>query len=520
MSDVTPIRRALISVSDKSGLDILAPFLLSNNIEVVSSGGTAKVLKKLGVSAIPIQDVTGNPEAFGGRMKTLSFQVSSALLYRRGHKEDEDQAVELGITPIDLVICNLYPFTDVIRRGGDFDEKIENIDIGGPTMVRASAKNFASVCTIVHPEDYTQLIEEVTTNGGTRIDFRQNCALRAFRHTAVYDARIAQEFERSVLGHTLSLTLESETARPLRYGENPHQSGWVLSDSLQDGLASAIPLQGKPLSYNNMLDADAAYRSCMDLSAISPDRNAVTVIKHLNPCGAAIADTQIEALKLGWAGDPVSAFGSIICFNHPVTEEAALFLRKRFIELVIAPKFTERALEIFGRKKNLRLVEMAVRAPSTQMLRAIDGGFLVQEEDTGKDDKPKTVTKENMKISESLLHFGIMVNKNLKSNAIAIVGESNTSFSLWGAGMGNPNRLISTQQAVEKSKENGHENLETALLVSDAFFPFRDNIDAANKAGLKQVVQPGGSIRDNEVIEACDEYGIAMAFTGRRHFRH
>lgn len=517
---IIQIRRALISVSDKRLLENLVPCLMANNIEVVSSGGTAKALRELGLDVIPIEEVTGNPEAFGGRMKTLSFQVSSALLFRRGHAEDEAQAKELKITPIDLVICNLYPFQDVVKRGGDFDEKIENIDIGGPTMVRASAKNFDSVCTIVHPEDYDALVTEITSNGGTSIDFRKQCAMRAFRHTALYDAHIAQEFEHAVLGSRLTLTLDAESAQPLRYGENPHQPAWLLSDPLQDGLAHAKPLQGKALSYNNMLDADAAYRSCVDITMMDASSHAVTIIKHLNPCGAAVASSQLEALTLAWAGDPVSAFGSIICFNHPVGLEAATFLRKRFIEVVIAPSFSEEARTLFARKKNLRLLTLPIKSPSQLMLRAVDGGYLIQQEDSGLDDRLETVTEAGLQVSDQLLHFGVMVNKNLKSNAIALVGETDGALSLWGAGMGNPNRLISTQQAVEKAKENGHTDLGTALLVSDAFFPFRDNIDAAHAAGITQIVQPGGSIRDGEVIEACNEFGISMAVTGRRHFRH
>ena len=517
---IVPIRRALISVSDKRQLELLIPLLQKHNIEVVSSGGTAKALRTLGLDVTPIEQVTGNPEAFGGRMKTLSFQVSSALLYRRGHEGDEAQAAELGISPIDLVICNLYPFQEVVKRGGDFDEKIENIDIGGPTMVRASAKNFESVCTIVHPEDYLRLIEELDTYGGTRLEFRQHCAMRAFRHTALYDAQIAQAFELSVLGSRLTLTLDAESATSLRYGENPHQQAWLLLNPLENGLAQAKPLQGKPLSYNNMLDADAAYRSCVDISMVAGESHAVTIIKHLNPCGAAVASSQQEALTLAWAGDPVSAFGSIICFNHPVGLEAATFLRKRFIEVVIAPSFTDEARAVFAPKKNLRLIELAIQQPSQIMLRAIDGGYLLQHEDSELDAELKTVTEAGLQVSDALLHFGVMVNKNLKSNAIALVGENDGSLSLWGAGMGNPNRLVSTQQAVEKAKENGHSDLSGALLVSDAFFPFRDNIDAAHAAGVTQVVQPGGSIRDEEVIAACNEFGMAMAVTGRRHFRH
>lgn len=512
-------KRALVSVSDKSNLSVLVPFFQKNNIEVVSSGGTAKALQALGLTVTPIQEVTGNPEAFGGRMKTLSFQVSSALLFRRGLEADELQAQELSIIPIDLVICNLYPFKEVLKKGGSLDDLVENIDIGGPTMIRAGAKNFASVCTIVDPADYETLVSEAN-NGQISLEFRQKMALKAFAHTADYDALIAKTLEERITGQSARIIVDTNEGRTLRYGENPHQEAVIYSDG-SDGLAGAVPLQGRALSYNNMLDADAAYRSCLDLNQAVPNQHSVTVIKHLNPCGAAVADSQLKALEAAWSGDPISAFGSIICFNQPVTKDTAWFFKGKFIEVIIAPDFSEEALWFFSKKKNVRLLKLSMESvPEGNTLRSIDGGFLVQNEDTGLDSKFEKASKVKPTAKESLLRFGTMVTKHLKSNAISLVKETDGVFHLIGAGMGNPNRIVSTEQAVAKARANGHEDLADAVLVSDAFFPFRDNVDLANESGIKTIVQPGGSIRDPEVLEACDEHGIAMIFTGRRHFRH
>ena len=524
---IQPIRRALISVSNKEGLDIIAPFLIENNITVISSGGTRKALEALGVPVTPIEEVTGNPEAFGGRMKTLSFQVSSALLFRRGHEGDEAQASELGIEPIDLVICNLYPFAKVAAQGAEWGTLIENIDIGGPTMIRAAAKNCASVCCVVDPSDYEALVAEVGTDGTVSQEFRTKAALKAFQHTAQYDSMIAttlcaQAAESSVP----SIHVDTSNPRVLRYGENPHQRAWVCASGTE-GLAAIQPIQGKALSYNNMLDADAAYRSMMDIAKVNPDMHAVTVIKHLNPCGASLAHTQMDALVGAWLGDPVSAFGSIIAFNQPVTIDTARFFKGKFIEVVIAPDFTEEALWFFSKKKNVRVLKLPLRDLSAQpVVRSIDGGFLVQDEDCGLDTEYRCVHQGELSPETELLRFGSMVTKHLKSNAISLVQGDSRGVRLLGAGMGNPNRLVSTEQAIAKANDNVTESeymnqdVSFSILISDAFFPFRDNVDLANQYGIKAIVQPGGSIRDGEVIEACREHGITMYFTGRRHFRH
>ena len=516
------IKRALISVSNKSNLSVLADICKTYNIEVVSSGGTGKALEALGLQVVPIQDVTGNPEAFGGRMKTLSFQVSSSLLFRRGHEGDEAQAQDLGIQPIDLVVCNLYPFQEVVKRDGSIEEMVENIDIGGPTMVRAGAKNFDAVCTMIDCNDYESLEKELERNAGcTTLEFRKKQALKAFGHTAQYDSLIAKSLEEEIEGSSRRVFVDMDRERILRYGENPHQQGWIYADNTDQGLAGAVPLQGKPLSYNNMLDADAAYRSCVDMNLALPNRHAVSVIKHLNPCGAAVADTQMKALELAWSGDPISAFGSIICFNHIVEEDTAWFFKGKFVEVIIAPAFSEGALAFFTKKKNLRLLELKFKDLSQQtIVRSIDGGFLIQQEDSGLDTDFQLVTQKELSVSEGLLKFGTMVSKHIKSNAIVLVQQTEGDFHLIGAGMGNPNRLVSTDQAIAKAHENGYTDLSDAILISDAFFPFRDNVDLAHKSGIATIVQPGGSIRDNEVVAACDEFGIAMVCTGRRHFRH
>ncbi|MDD9900033.1 MAG: bifunctional phosphoribosylaminoimidazolecarboxamide formyltransferase/IMP cyclohydrolase [Alphaproteobacteria bacterium] len=520
------IKRALISVSDKSGLDVLAKKLAELGVEIISSGGTGKYLQDIGITYTPIEKVTGNPEAFGGRMKTLSFQVSSALLFRRGHDEDEKQAAELGIAPIDLVVCNLYPFEDVAKKTNDWPELIENIDIGGPTMIRAAAKNHDSVGVVVSPLQYDALIRDLNETGGAlRGETRKALALEAFRHTGRYDALIAAKLEEQLGSDTKTLPLFPEGATVLRYGENPHQKSWIYKDPFNPGLAGATPLQGKELSYNNMLDADAAWRVCGDVAALNIEGcpAAVSIIKHLSPCGVAVAKTQIDALKAAWAGDSVSSFGGILCFNQEVGADIAEWLSKQFVEVIVAPSFSADALAAFASKKNLRLIALPLYDGTYKppVVRSVSGGWLVQEEDTGVDADFKPVTGAAFPPEKSgLARFGVMVSKHLKSNAIGLFMAASGGFSMVGAGMGNPNRLVSMKQAAEKAQENGHKDLSEAVLVSDAFFPFPDNIAVAHSAGIRYIVQPGGSVKDDDVIQACNDSGIAMTFTGRRHFRH
>lgn len=525
-ADVVEVKRALISVSDKSGLAELAQKLHAKGVEIISSGGTGKYLSENKIPFTPIEKVTGNPECFGGRMKTLSFQVSSALLFRRDNADDVKQAADLGIKPIDIVICNLYPFEEVAKKNPAWEELIENIDIGGPTLVRAAAKNYISVGVVTCPSQYGAVIRDLNeTGGGLRLATREKLALEAFRHTARYDGLIAAKLEEHWGEETRTIILSPKGAETLRYGENPHQKSWVYKDAFNAGLASAAPLQGKELSYNNLLDADAAWRSCGDVAALGNKDYpaAVSIIKHLTPCGIAVSKTPLEALKLAWAGDTVSSFGGILCFNREVAEDVAAWLGDKFVEVILAPSFSAKALEIFAAKKNLRLIALASYDGSYKppIVRSISGGFLVQQEDTGADAEFKPVTGAAFPAAKNdIARFGVMACKHLKSNAIGIFAGSNAGISMIGAGMGNPNRLISMKQAVEKTQENGHKDLSQAVLVSDAFFPFADNIEIAKSAGIRHIIQPGGSIKDKDVISACNDAEISMVFTGRRHFRH
>lgn len=514
--------RALVSVSDKNHLDSLIPFFKKHSIDVISSGGTAKYLRDKDMDVTDVSKVTGNPEAFGGRMKTLSFDISSALLFRRDHEEDLTQAKVLGIEAIDLVICNLYPFAEVKKNKGTWEDLVENIDIGGPSMVRAAAKNYKDVWILTNPSQYDRFVTHYESNDESlKLQARFELAKDAFCHTASYDSLIASTFCEQNKEAAPFIHIDKETAKEVRYGENPHQKGFV---SGMTGIAGAIPLQGKELSYNNLLDSDAAYRSMCDLNDLGK-KYAITVIKHSNPCGQAIGDNGLETLKAAWAGDPISAFGSIIAVSNELDGEMASFLSERFVEVIMAPSFSEEALDVLAKRKNLRVLKLdkLTYSQSDYMVRTIDGGFLLQEEDCRKEDAIRNVTddaKSSQTFSDTLIKFGILACKHLKSNAICLVKKSDVGYELIGAGMGNPNRLISTEQAFDKARENGHTNFEDVVLVSDAFFPFRDNVDLAAKNGIKGIVQPGGSIRDEEVIAACNENNIAMYFTGMRHFRH
>jgi phosphoribosylaminoimidazolecarboxamide formyltransferase/IMP cyclohydrolase len=518
------IKTALLSVSDKTNLETLARVLHKHQVQIISSGGTRDYLLKSGIPVTSVESVTGNPEAFGGRMKTLSFQLGSGILFNRFSPKDVKEAQDLGILPIDLVVCNLYPFEETARRGADLGELIENIDVGGPTMIRAAAKNFHGVCVCTETSQYPFLIDQLEKNeGAVELSLRKDFALAAFRLTSYYDSLICRELERESESPPTLLISPLKT-NPLRYGENPHQKGWLARDPFQEGLAHGIALQGKELSYNNFLDADAGHRLICDLDKIANSgETVVSIIKHSNPCGVALAKSAVHALELAWKGDPVSSFGSIVCFNREVGQECAQFLSSRFVEVILAPGFSPSALAIFKEKKNLRLlcVRMMEGTKVSIMVRSITGGYLLQEEDTGLDREFKSVTKAPFPLEKKrLMDFSTMATKYMKSNAIGLFIEEEGTYQLIGAGMGNPNRLVSIQQAVEKATENGHRELGKAILVSDAFFPFPDNIEAAGKAGIKLIIQPGGSIKDADVIRAADERGISMVFSHRRHFRH
>ncbi len=524
--DFVRIRRALFSVSDKDGAVGFARFLAEQGVEILATGGTAKKLTDAGVAVTPMETVTGNPEVFGGRMKTISFPFASSLLFRRDHAEDVATAKKMGVEPIDLVVCNLYPFQEARKRGASDPELVEEIDVGGPTMIRAAAKNHAHVAVATHPGQYAELMAEIeASEGALGFSTRKKLAVVAFRLLATYDSGIAEELSARYLGeetHYLCL----DRGKKLRYGENPHQSATFFRDpffAVESSIASADILQGKALSYNNLLDADAALRSASDaFFAAGGEKPTVAIIKHLNPCGLAVAGGLLEALELAWAGDPVSAFGGILCFSHAVDEACATWLGDKFVELVVAPHVEPAALAIFAKKKNLRVLLCPLRKPGTKerMIRSVYGGVLIQDEDEGLDSELRSVTKIPFPREKlALASFGIMAAKHLRSNAIALVRAHKNSFQLVGAGMGQPNRIDSLRAlAGPRAREKG--GLEELVLISDAFFPFADGVEAAGDLGIRYLVQPGGSIRDEEVIAAADRMGMAMAFTGRRHFRH
>lgn len=518
------IKRALLSVSNKDGIVSLAKFLASKNVELISTGGTAKKLKDAGLEITPIEQVTGNPEAFAGRMKTLSFQISSSLLYRRGDADDEKQAKELGIEPIDLVVCNLYPFAEARARGADDAELIEEIDIGGPTMIRATAKNYTGLAVLTRPDQYAIAMDEMEQQGGLTLETRKKFSAQAFQMTAQYDSMIAEELSARFLGEPAKY-FAFHQGKELRYGENPHQKATFYRDmnSKTPYIAGADILQGKALSYNNLVDADAAHRAMSDAFHAVNDKNkfAVCVVKHMNPCGLAVAGDCQQALELAWAGDPVSAFGGILAFSGEITLQAAEWLSDKFIEVLIAPSIDGEALKLFAKKKNLRILIAGVREEITgeQIFKTVSGGLLVQDEDEGLNEELQTVTKAKLPVEEdAFLRFGVASGKHLKSNAISLVIKTKDgAYQQVGAGMGQPNRIDSLRML---AAPRAAKYVEEKLLVSDAFFPFADTIDVAHECGIKAILQPGGSIRDKEVIDACDKYGIAMAFTGRRHFRH
>ncbi|MGE0018531.1 MAG: bifunctional phosphoribosylaminoimidazolecarboxamide formyltransferase/IMP cyclohydrolase [Draconibacterium sp.] len=530
MADNKKIKTALVSVFHKENLDRIILKLNALNVKILSTGGTKSFIESLGVPVTSVESLTGYPSILGGRVKTLHPKVFGGILSRRDNQGDVSQLTEYDIPEIDLVIVDLYPFEKTVESGAEEQEIIEKIDIGGISLIRAAAKNFADVVIVPSQNEYVPLLEKLEQNNGSfSLTDRRWFAQRAFSVSSHYDAAIFGYFNGGDDDSTERISLNN--GEILRYGENPHQKAtfFKFKNSQQEvSLANARVIQGKALSYNNMLDADAAWKSASDaFHSVNhiPNKVAVSVIKHLNPCGLAVTVSITESLELAWEGDPISAFGSIICFTDTVTKDVAAWFGNKFVEIIIAPKFTDEALEVFSSKKNLRLLEIPVKNEITgeKLYRSISGGMLVQDEDEGMDQRFETVTDKLFEPSKmNLAKFGITACKHLKSNAIAIVTENeNGSFWLTGAGMGQPNRLDSLRQLTMPrfSTKKGLE-IGNSVLISDAFFPFRDSIEAANEYGVKYIVEPGGSIRDNEVIEACNEFGIAMAFTGRRHFKH
>jgi phosphoribosylaminoimidazolecarboxamide formyltransferase/IMP cyclohydrolase len=529
MTDLVPVKRALISLSDKSGLEELATGLARHGVEIVSTGGTAAKLRENGAAVRDISDLTGFPEMMDGRVKTLHPKVHGGLLGVRDNPEHAAAIAEHEIAPIDLVVVNLYPFLNTVMSGADRDTIIENIDIGGPSMVRSAAKNHAHVAIVTDPADYAALLEQLDTHGGTTLEFRKKLAAKAYALTAAYDSTIAQWFAFADQGERWpgTWTMASTLKMPLRYGENPHQEAalYIPVGPHARGIAQAEQVQGKELSYNNLNDANAALELVSEFRDGAP---TVVIVKHANPCGVATRDNVLDAWNEALACDSVSAFGGIVAVNRGLDGATAEAIARIFTEVVVAPDADEDARAIFAKKKNLRLLltgELPDPSRGGQTLAVITGGLLVQDRDRGmvSRDQLKCVTKRQpteQEVADCL--FAWTVAKHVKSNAIVYAKDGVTA----GIGAGQMNRRDSARIAAIRAKEaaeaNGWPESRTigSAVASDAFFPFADGLLAAAEAGATAVIQPGGSVRDEEVIAAADEAGLAMLFTAMRHFRH
>lgn len=521
------VERALISVFDKTGIVDFAKRLAALHIEILSTGGTSKLLREAGVAVRDVADFTGWPEMLGGRVKTLHPKVHGGLLFRRNNTEDQKQAAEHRIAPIDLVVVNLYPFeATAAKQNLTAEELIENIDIGGPTMLRSAAKNFESVTVVTDPADYSRVAGELEAGRDTSFATRLDLARKVFATTSRYDGLITTELERlSVSSSHLELGEKPQLPErvhialhkksPLRYGENPHQAAalYVPSGAVPTGLASARQLQGKDLSYNNYVDLEAARSLAAEFA-----KPAAVIVKHNNPCGTAERETLLDAYLKALAGDPISAFGGVLAFNREVDGATAEEVAKLFVECIAAPGFDEKAKAIFAAKKNLRLLELPAGGldPERELqLKRILGGMLVQQPDLGEiqESELRTVTKRAPSAEEmQTMRFGWKVCKHVKSNAIVFAKDGATL----GVGAGQMSRVDSVKIAVMKAQGS----LAGSVVASDAFFPFPDGVEEAAKAGAVAVIQPGGSVKDNEVIAAADRLGLAMVFTGMRHFLH
>jgi phosphoribosylaminoimidazolecarboxamide formyltransferase/IMP cyclohydrolase len=543
MSQNKQIRRALLSVTDKTGLIEFAQVLAGFGVELVSTGGTARALRDAGLGVQEISELTGFPEMLDGRVKTLHPNVHAALLYIRGNREHEAAVAAHGIAPIDMVVVNLYAFEKTAAQSSvAFGHLIENIDIGGPSMVRSAAKNFEDVAIVTSVADYPALIEELkTSHGSLSRETRWRLAKQAFSLTAAYDAAIANTLDRidgvpsdrsSSLGciqeapapeappapdasrFPATLRINFPLVQSMRYGENPHQRAALYADGSGLGVAGAIQLQGKELSFNNLVDLDACWELAQEFHSSDFDEPAAIIVKHTNPCGAATGSTVLEAYQKALACDPVSAYGGIIGINRPVDAEAANEIAKIFVEAIAAPAFTTEARERFAAKKNLRLIEIQA-APPRPVVKHVSGGLLLQDADTGhiSESELKIVTKR-LPTTEELrsLLFAWRVVKHVKSNAIVYAKDGQTI----GIGAGQMSRVDAARFGAMKAVLP----LEGSVAASDAFFPFADGLETVAQAGATAVIQPGGSVRDDEVIAAADRLGMAMIFTGMRHFRH
>ena len=511
MSDVRPVRRALLAVYDKSGLVDLARALVELGVSLVSSGGTAKTIRDADLPVTPVEEVTGFPEMLDGRVKTLHPRIHAGILADRRKPDHEQQLAEHGIEPFDLVVVNLYPFRETVASGAGFDDVIDKIDIGGPSMVRAAAKNFESVGILVNAGRYPEVLDEIRREGGLSRETRFSLAAEAFAHTAAYDAAVAGWFASREEGLPGFAGVALRKVGDLRYGENPHLRGALYEEIAGPGvLGGATVLQGKEMSFNNWLDVDAAYSLCAPLRA-----PAAVIVKHSNPCGVALGASLGDAYRRAFECDTVSAFGGIVAFNAEADAEAAAAMAEVFTEVVVAPSFAPGALEAFAKRQNLRVVRAPLPAGGGLEIRPVPGGALVQDRDA------VVETRDGMKVVSSRrpteeewrdLLFAWTIAARVKSNAIVFAKEEATV----GIGAGQMSRVDSSFLAARKAGARA----KGAVMASDAFFPFPDALEVAADAGVTAVIHPGGSVRDEEVLAAAEARGMAVVLTGRRHFRH
>lgn len=505
-------KRALISVFDKTGILEFAKFLDKKGIEIISTGGTYKYLKENGLTVLDVSEVTNFKEMLDGRVKTLHPNIHGGILAIRDNVEHMETIKNEGIETIDFVIVNLYPFFKEVQTDKTFDEKIEFIDIGGPTMLRSAAKSFKDVTVICNIEDYEKVMQEIENNGDVTFETKKRLAGKVFNLTSAYDAAISNFLLEDEYPNYLSMSYEKKF--DLRYGENPHQSSaYYVSTTESGSMKDFEQLNGKELSFNNIRDMDIAWKVVGEF-----EEPAACAIKHSTPCGVAVADNIYTAYTKAHDCDSVSIFGGIVALNKEVDSKTADELKKIFLEIVIAPSFTNEALEILKSKKNLRVIKCNIKKSQDKLEYVkVDGGLLVQQTNNKMIDKMNVVTEKTPTEQEKEdMILGMKVVKHVKSNAIVVVKDGMAI----GVGTGQTNRIWSTIHAIEHAQEKIGKNLSGAVLASDAFFPFRDCVDTANEAGIKAIVQPGGSMRDQESIDACNEYGITMVFTGIRHFKH
>jgi phosphoribosylaminoimidazolecarboxamide formyltransferase / IMP cyclohydrolase len=514
MTDVRPVRRALIAVFDKDGVVDLARGLSALGIELVSSGGTAATIAAAGIDVTPVEAVTGFPEMLDGRVKTLHPRIHAGILADRSKPEHASQLAKHDIEPIDLVVVNLYPFRETVASGAGEDDVIEKIDIGGPAMVRAAAKNFASVGVVVSPSRYGEVLDAIGDEGGLSLEMRQALAAEAFAHTAAYDAAVAGWFAKDDAAMPAFVGLAFDKVTDLRYGENPHQRGALYRASGGPGVlgGAEVLVEGKEMSFNNWLDVDAALTLAADLEPLGP---AAVIVKHNNPCGAAVRDSLASSYASAFESDTVSAFGGIVAFGREADEDAARAMAEVFTEAVVAPSFTAAALEVFAQRKGLRVIRAPLPEPGALDVRVLPGGALVQDADAAPESAADLQVVSTRRPTEDEwldLRFAWVVSMRVKSNAIVFARDLATV----GVGAGQMSRVDASVLAVRKAGDRA----KGSVMASDAFFPFPDAVEVAADAGVAAVIHPGGSIRDEEVLATAEARGMAVVVSGRRHFRH